>query len=250
MESIPGVLPPAAGVALLGVPPPAALAPSPPVAAAAATAAAATAPAPAAAKPPVGQPNAAVAAPAPAASPRGTKRARDTAADDAIATRIRSMMQDDPSPRVGPFGTGRFRDTSRSQYNHALKHFIPFVQQGETDVEAMITFLDGDGRIRDEIFLKFAAYLNARDTMTESVFKNCVKWMQKNLEWQCEKKQLPSPKAYVTRLPGMKDICAGQKDKQRARDAINDAKDAALLARMDPTRRHAAAAEAYPRFTI
>ena len=113
----------------------------------------------------------------------------------------------------------------------------------------MIAFLDGDNHIRDEIFLKFASYLNAQDSMTESVFRNCIKWMQKNLEWQCETRQLPSPKAYVIRLPGIKQICSGQKDKQRAREAISDAKDAALLARMDPNRRNAPV-DPYPRFTI
>ena len=37
--------------------------------------------------------------------------------------------------------------------------------------------------------------------MTESIFKNCLKWMQKNLEWQCHAKGHDCPKAHVSRLP-------------------------------------------------
>ena len=44
----------------------------------------------------------------------------------------------------------------------------------------------------------------------------------------------------MTRLPGMKEICMGQKEKQKARDAISQAKDAALLAKMHPSHRHVA----------
>ena len=80
-------------------------------------------------------------------------------------------------------------------------------------------------------------YLARQEEMTEAVFRNCVKWMQKNLDWQCEKRNLPPTKAYVTRLPGMKEHCAAQREKQAAREAIARAKDAALIARLDPSRR-------------
>mmetsp|Transcript_22740 Transcript_22740/g.70325 ORF Transcript_22740/g.70325 Transcript_22740/m.70325 type:complete len:167 (+) Transcript_22740:260-760(+) len=152
-------------------------------------------------------------------------------------------MAGDPGERDGSFGTRRFRDTSRSQYNHALKHFVPFVKQSQKSTDDLIVFLDAAGTARDDTFRAFAAYLNAREDMTEAVFRNCVKWMQKNLEWQCEQRSLPPPKAYVTRLPGMKEICAAQREKQQAREAISRAKDAALLARMDPRHRPGGSAQ-------
>ena len=74
--------------------------------------------------------------------------------------------------------------------------------------------------------------------------------MQRTLVLQHEALSLKPPKAYVTRLPGMKELCMAQREKQQARDAIARAKDAALLARMDP--RHRTAGDVCPagRFLI
>ena len=59
--------------------------------------------------------------------------------------------------------------------------------------------------------------------MTESVFRNCLKWMQKNLEWQCTARGMSRPRAYVARLPGIKDIAHGLKAKAAAIQAIRSA---------------------------
>ena len=197
--------------------------------------------------------------------------------DDEIATRVKAMMQDDPNPREGTFGTREFRDSSKSQYNHALKHFIPFARRSARDLEVLMTFVAEDGRICDEIFVEFAEHCNAQDDMTQSVFANCVKWMQKNLVWQCERraarvprearsprtrapvapppgtrpretppprpprrKQLPAPKkGYVGKVPAVKAIAARLKEMQAERKATSEARDAALLAKLSPSQRAA-----------
>ena len=69
--------------------------------------------------------------------------------------------------------------------------------------------------------------------MSDSVFKNCVKWMQKNLEWQCIRRSYVPPKAYVTRLPGMKDICKYLRQKQLERRAVSEAKDRQLIYKLE-----------------
>ena len=73
--------------------------------------------------------------------------------------------------------------------------------------------------------------------MTDSVFRNCLKWMQKNLEAQFQTRGLPPPKAYVSRLAGMRELNHLQRPKQMAQRAIAAAKDAALLNRLQAHQR-------------
>ena len=63
--------------------------------------------------------------------------------------------------------------------------------------------------------------------MTESVFKNCCKWMQKNLEWQCQKKGLPAPKAHVAKLPAVKATMGTLREQGAALKAERAARDRA-----------------------
>merc|ERR1712147_394550 len=103
-----------------------------------------------------------------------------------------------------------------------------------------MTFVAEDGRVCDEIFVEFAEHCDAQDDMTQSVFANCVKWMQKNLVWQCEKKQLPAPKkGYIGKVPAVKAIAARLKEMQAERKATSEARDAALLAKLSPSQRAA-----------
>ena len=98
-----------------------------------------------------------------------------------------------------------------------------------TDSDGAINTCSSTTLRRLEIFISFAKYLKHKENMSESVFKNCVKWMQKNLEWQCIRQSCHPPKAYITRLPGIKDISKGLRVKELERRATAEAKDLQLI---------------------
>ena len=87
--------------------------------------------------------------------------------------------------------------------------------------------------------------------MTDSVFRNCLKWMQKNLEAQFAKLKLPTPKAYISRIQGMRKLNHQQRPKQLAQRAIAAAKDAELLRKLEPEQRWApGAVKPATKFTV
>merc|ERR1719247_2840077 len=94
--------------------------------------------------------------------------------------RQRMGYSDDPKDEC--FETLRFTDSLRSQYNNAIRHFVAYVKSNGLDPEQAVVFVHEDG------------------TVKEDDFRNCLKWMQKNLEAQFSKLKLPTPKAYVSRI--------------------------------------------------
>ncbi|KAH8065268.1 hypothetical protein JL720_12873 [Aureococcus anophagefferens] len=120
--------------------------------------------------------------------------------------RQRMGYSDDPKDEC--FETLRFTDSLRSQYNNAIRHFVAYVKSNGLDPEQAV------------------------DTVTDSVFRNCLKWMQKNLEAQFSKLKLPTPKAYL------------------AQRAISNARDAELYRKLNAEQRHEAPPQASTKFTV
>lgn len=131
----------------------------------------------------------------------------------------------------------KFSESSRTQYNHSYKYFVPFAWTRATSeaLDKVCVFVkDGqDLDVDDAIFAQFAAHLLETEGMTESIFKNCLKWMQKNLEWQCLAKGHATPKAHVSRLPAIVAAIKDLRQRASAAAAANRAKDAELVKRLD-----------------
>ena len=145
----------------------------------------------------------------------------------------RSLIGFEHDPRDVAFESLRFSDSLRSQYNNALRHFVGYVKERKMDPAEAVVFVSPDGVAKDDMLRDFARYLHDSDGVTDSVFRNCLKWMQKNLEAQMTALDLPPPKAYVSRLPGMRELNHLQRPKQMAQRAIADAKDAELIRKLN-----------------
>ena len=145
----------------------------------------------------------------------------------------RSLIGFEHDPRDVAFEALRFSDSLRSQYNNALRHFVGYVKERKMDPAEAVVFVSPDGVAKDDMLRDFARYLHDSDGVTDSVFRNCLKWMQKNLEAQMTALDLPPPKAYVSRLPGMRELNHLQRPKQMAQRAIADAKDAELIRKLN-----------------
>ena len=143
------------------------------------------------------------------------------------------MIGFEHDPRDVAFESLRFSDSLRSQYNNALRHFVGYVKERKMDPAEAVVFVSPDGVAKDDMLRDFARYLHDSDGVTDSVFRNCLKWMQKNLEAQMTALDLPPPKAYVSRLPGMRELNHLQRPKQMAQRAIADAKDAELIRKLN-----------------
>lgn len=175
--------------------------------------------------------------PVPAPAPKKKKAPRKRQRTSKIN---RSLIGFAPDPRDVAFEALRFSDSLRSQYNNALRHFVGYVKQKQMDPAEAVIFVAPDGIAKDTMLKDFARYLHDSDGVTDSVFRNCLKWMQKNLEAQMTALDLPPPKAYVSRLPGMRELNHLQRPKQMAQRAIAQAKDAELLRKLDQRERAAA----------
>ena len=153
------------------------------------------------------------------------------------------MIGFERDPRDVAFEALRFSDSlGPTQYNNALRHFVGYVKERKMDPAEAIVFVSPDGVAKDDMLRDFARNLHDSDRVTESVFRNCLKWMQKNLEAQMTALDLPPPKAYVSRLPGMRELSCSQYSKRMAQRAITDAKDAELLRKLNQRRGVAPAA--------
>ena len=144
------------------------------------------------------------------------------------------MIGFERDPRDVAFEALRFSDSlGPTQYNNALRHFVGYVKERKMDPAEAVVFVSPDGVAKDDMLRDFARYLHDSDGVTDSVFRNCLKWMQKNLEAQMTALDLPPPKAYVSRLPGMRELNHLQRPKQMAQRAIADAKDAELIRKLN-----------------
>lgn len=99
-------------------------------------------------------------------------------------------------------------------------------KSAEEHLDEFCAFVEAQGcRIKSDLFGAFARHCANQESMTESVFKNCCKWMQKNLEWQCQKKGLPAPKAHVAKLPAVKATMGTLREQGAALKAERAARD-------------------------